>query len=111
MLAEALTMQSKVADAYTYVDAIRTRAQLAPLTSGFSQDQMMAQIRHQRMLEFARDGQRFYDLKRWELLQQEITNSDKVGKQFFVAKKHDLFPIPQSELNANPKMEQNPNWK
>jgi hypothetical protein len=111
MLAEALTMDSKVTDAYPYVNAIRARAQLAPLSTGFSQTQMMTEIRHQRMLEFARDGQRFYDLKRWGLLQQEITNSDKVGKQFFVSGKHDLFPIPQSELNANPKMEQNDKWK
>ena len=62
------------------------------------------------MLEFARENQRFYDLKRWGLLQQEITNSDKVGKQFYVPKKHDYFPVPQSEINSNPQMVQNPNW-
>jgi hypothetical protein len=72
---------------------------------------MMAEIRHQRMLEFAREGIRFHDLKRWGLLQQEITNSDKVGKQFYNAAKHEYFPIPQSELNANPKMIQSDPWK
>jgi len=70
----------------------------------------MAEIRHQRMIEFARENQRFYDLKRWGLLQQEITASDKVGKQFYVAGKHDYFPIPQAEINANPEMEQNTHW-
>jgi hypothetical protein len=111
LLAEALTMQQKVVDAYPYVNQIRSRAKLAPLTAGFSNTQMMAEIRHQRMIEFAREGQRFYDLKRWGLLQQEIAASDKVGKQFFVPGKHDYFPIPQSELNANAKMEQNSRWK
>lgn len=111
LLAEALTMQQKVTEAYPYVDQIRSRAKLAALVTGFSQTQMMAEIRHQRMLEFAREGQRFYDLKRWNLLQQEIANSDKVGKQFFVTGKHDYFPIPQSELNANPSMVQNAKWK
>jgi starch-binding outer membrane protein, SusD/RagB family len=111
MIAEALTMQQKPADAYPFVNAIRSRAKLSPLPAGYSEAQMMAQIRHQRMLEFAREGIRFYDLKRWGLLQQEITNSDKVGRQFYVVNKHDFFPVPQSELNANPKMEQNDRWK
>ena len=110
MIAEALTMQGKAVDAYPYVKLIRDRAQLGLLPAGFSQDQMMAEIRHQRMIEFARENQRFYDLKRWGLLQLEITNSDKVGKQFFVPKKHDYFPIPQNEINSNPLIKQNPNW-
>ena len=111
MLAEAITMQQRPADAYVYVDAIRSRAHLVALPAGYSTTQVMAEIRHQRMLEFAREGIRFYDLKRWGLLQQEITNSDKVGKQFFVPTKHALFPIPQPELNANPKMVQSDPWK
>lgn len=110
MIGEAVTMQGRVPEAYPYVQAIRDRAQLAPLTQGLNQDQMMAEIRHQRMIEFARENQRFYDLKRWGLLQQEITNSDKVGKQFFSAEKHSLFPIPQNEINANPQITQNSNW-
>jgi starch-binding outer membrane protein, SusD/RagB family len=110
LLAEALTMQQKVNDAYAYVNQVRSRATLAPLAAGMNQTQMMAEIRHQRMIEFAREGQRFYDLKRWGLLQPEMTNSDKVGRQFFSPGKHDLFPIPQSELNANPLMVQNSKW-
>lgn len=110
MIAESLTMQGKVAEAYPFVKQIRDRAHLAILPSGYSQDQMMAEIRHQRMIEFARENYRFYDLKRWGLLAQEILNSDKVGKQFFVPKKHDYFPVPQNEINSNPMMTQNPNW-
>lgn len=110
MIAESLTMQGKPAEAYTYVNQIRTRAKLTNLTAGYSQDQMMTEIRHQRMIEFARENQRFYDLKRWGLLQQDIANSDKVGKQFYVAKKFDYFPVPQNEINTNPLMTQNPNW-
>lgn len=110
MITEALTMQGKVPEAYTYIQQIRSRANLAPLTTGFIQNQMMTEIRHQRMIEFARENQRFYDLKRWGLLQQEIANSDKVGKQFFVPQKHGLLPVPQSEINANPEVTQNSNW-
>jgi len=110
MLAESLTMEGKVTDAYPYVEQIRDRANLAILPTGYTQDQMMDEIRHQRMIEFAREGQRFYDLKRWGLLQQELNNSDKVGKANYTSPKYDLFPIPQAEINSNPKMVQNTNW-
>jgi hypothetical protein len=107
--AEALTMQNRQAEAYPLVNRIRARAKLAPLAAGLSSTQMMEEIRHQRMLEFFREGQRFYDLKRWGILEQEIKNSDKVGRQFFTAK-HAYFPIPQNELNTNPSITQNAGW-
>jgi hypothetical protein len=110
MLAEAVTQQGRPADAYPYISMIRERASLADLPAGYSQAQMMAEIRHQRMIEFAREGLRFYDLKRWGLLDTEIANSDKVGKEFFIDNKHALFPVPQSELESNPEMVQNSNW-
>jgi starch-binding outer membrane protein, SusD/RagB family len=110
MLAEALTMDNKVTDAYPYVNQIRERAHLVDLPTGYSADQMMAEIRHQREIEFARENERFYDLKRWGLLQPVIAASDKIGKEFFVAKKHDYLPVPQAEINSNPLMIQNPNW-
>jgi hypothetical protein len=77
MHAEALTMQDRTAEAYPLVNRIRQRANLADLPTGFNGEQMMEEIRHQRMIEFFREGLRFYDLKRWGLLEQEITNSDK----------------------------------
>ena len=55
LLTESLTMEGKVTEAYPYLKQIRDRAQLAALPAGFSQDQMMAEIRHQRMIEFARE--------------------------------------------------------
>lgn len=102
MLAEALTQQGKVQEAYQYVNMIRQRAQLATLSVGYSQEQMMKEIRHQRMIEFAREGFRFYDLRRWGLLASEITNSDKQGRQNFKTAIHEYFPTPQSEVDNNP---------
>lgn len=111
MIAEALTMEGKTVEAIPYIKQIRDRAQLAALPAGYTQDQLMTEIRHQRMIEFARENQRFYDLKRWGLLQKEITNSDKIGKQFYVPIKHDYFPIPQTEINTNPLIKQNSSWQ
>lgn len=110
MYAEALTMQGKVSQAYPLVNRIRNRAELTELVQGLNESEMMAEIRHQRMIEFFREGYRFYDLKRWGLLEEEIEDSDKVGREFFNLSRHEYFPIPQDELNTNPNLEQNPGW-
>jgi hypothetical protein len=110
LYAETLTKLGRPAEAYPLVDRIRTRASLAPLATGFSAAQMMAEIQHQRMIELFREGQRFYDLRRWGILEQEIKNSDKEGKEFFVLAKHAYFPIPQNEINTNSKITQDSNW-
>ncbi|RAV28438.1 RagB/SusD family nutrient uptake outer membrane protein [Sinomicrobium soli] len=109
MYAEALTMQGNPEAAAPLVNRIRSRANL-PDISGLGQEAMMAEIRHQRMIEFFREGLRFYDLKRWRLIGEEIENSDKVGKEFLSLPRHEYFPIPQGEINTNPEIEQNPDW-
>jgi hypothetical protein len=109
MYAEALTMQNRVSEAYPLINRVRSRAKLADLPAGYSSDQMMAEIRHQRMIEFYREGLRFYDLKRWGIIKQEMDNSDKVGKEFYEPK-FEYFPIPQNEINTNPAMKQNDPW-
>jgi hypothetical protein len=112
MLAEAHVMKNQLSEAHAYLKQIRKRAHLDEnKTTNYNQTQMIEEVRHQRMLEFAREQQRFYDLRRWGILKQELQNSDKEGKEYYVEKKHDYFPIPQAEINANPVMEQNPLWK
>ncbi len=110
LYAETLTMQGRPAEAYPLVNRIRARATLAALPAGYTQARMLTEIQHQREIELYREGQRFYDLRRWGLLEQEIKNSDKEGKDFFNLAKHAYFPIPQGEINTNPNMTQNPNW-
>ena len=100
MQSEALIMQGQVNEAYPYLNRVRERANLIPLSLGKTNEEMMKEIRHQRMIEFFREGHRFYDLKRWGLLEQEIQNSDKVGKEFYDSSK-EYLPIPADELNNN----------
>jgi len=59
--------------------------------------QITGKVRHQRMIEFFREGPRFCDLKRWGMLENEIANGDKEGKQYFNLAKHRYFPIPEGE--------------
>lgn len=110
MLAEAKTMQGKVAEAIPLVKRIRDRAKLAviPMT-GWNQTQMMDEIMHQRNIEFAREGIHWYDLRRWGTL-EKVIKASQVGGYLNYSAKYNYFPIPESELNNNPKMKQNANW-
>lgn len=114
------------ADVYEYVNAIRTRAKLPGLEAGLTQAQMREKIRHERRIEMAFEDNRFWDVRRWGLVQDKfniqikgmrITQSGNnfnyqvvnVRPRVFDFKKN-LFPIPQSEINRNPNMDQNPGW-
>ncbi|WP_369766025.1 RagB/SusD family nutrient uptake outer membrane protein [Flavobacterium sp. WC2429] len=110
MLAEAQTMQGKVASAIPLVKRIRDRAKLTSIVmTGWTQTQMMDEIMHQRNVEFAREGLHWYDLRRWGTLEKVIKESLREGYNNYSAK-YNYFPIPESELNNNPKMTQNANW-
>ena len=110
MLAEARTMQGKVPDAIPLVKRIRDRALLTDLDmTGYNQTQMMAEIMHQRNVEFAREGLHFFDLRRWGTLENVIRDSKMDGYNNY-SPKYNFYPIPENELNNNPKMTQNTNW-
>lgn len=82
-----------------------------------NQADLRAAIRHERRVELAMEGHRFFDLIRWGIAAQVMnaykTNESETVKAHmmdFETGKHELFPIPESERNLNPKLEQNPNY-
>ncbi len=77
-------------------------------------------VRFERRLEFAQEGQRFFDLVRWGVadtyinayLQTEQTRSIgsvQTGAKFTKGT-NEYFPIPQQELILDPNLKQNPNY-
>lgn len=129
--AEALNeAQGPVADVYTYMNKIRERAGMPSLPTGLSKDQMRERIRHERRIELAFETHRYFDCHRWKIAAQtdkgpvygmNITAGTSltddafykrtvVENRVFVAPKHYLFPIPQSEIDKNQNMKQNPGW-
>ncbi|MFT4153421.1 RagB/SusD family nutrient uptake outer membrane protein [Parafilimonas sp.] len=116
-----------VSEVYTAVNAIRSRAGLPDLPTGLSQDEMREKIRHERLIEMAFEDNRFWDVRRWKIGVQAfnitthgmyITKSGNtlnyevvpVRTRYRIEQQWDLFPIPQSEINKNPLLEQNPGW-
>jgi hypothetical protein len=110
MYAEALNEQGQSAAALPYVNQVRVRVNLAPL-SGLSQSALRDAILHERLLEFGMEGQRWLDLGRQNLFTDLATlRAHDPEFNFFVANKSQLLPIPTAEINLNPNIKQNPGW-
>lgn len=109
MLAEALNEQGQMAAAKPLVDRVRARVTLAALPAGLTMAQMRDRILRERLLEFGLEGQRFLDLKRQNLLTPALVAND-AEFSFFTANKSERLPIPVTERNLNPAVNQNPGW-
>ena len=112
MYAEALNATGKTTQAYTYVDQVRRRAGLPTLTTarpGLTQNQFLAQLKHERVTELAGEGWRWNDLARWGDLGPELATRDAAFSTF-VKGKSELLPIPQQDRDLNPNLLQNPNY-
>lgn len=110
--AEACIKNGNLPDAEKDLDRIRERAGLANITWG-SAEEMMQEVRHQNELEFFFEGHRFFDLKRWfdyDEMKQILIDNKKQGAEDFLPK-HYVLPIPESEINANSVLTQNPLWQ
>jgi len=83
--------------AYQLFNAVRARVGLPAIA--VTQDN----IETERRLELAGEGQRWLDLHRWGKAATVLASKG------YKAGRHELFPIPQNELN-NTKLKQNPGW-
>lgn len=101
MAAEAHNRNGNDAQALTYVNQVRQRVNLPNLTSGGSV--LTQDIWKERRLELAGEGHRFFDLVR--------TGQAATAIAGFTTGKHELFPIPQIEIDlAGNNWNQNPGY-
>ncbi|TAN20533.1 MAG: RagB/SusD family nutrient uptake outer membrane protein [Chitinophagaceae bacterium] len=110
MHAEALNNQNQVQVAIPFVNQVRNRAKLANLPVSMTQSELMSEIEHQRIVELADEGNRFYDLLRWGTIQENLTAHGAIGAANFVKGKNEYLPIPSSEMQTNTKAKQNPGY-
>ena len=106
--AEAENEANGPANAYQYINPVRERAGLAPL-SGLSQKQFRTAVRNERRHELYDERKRLFDLLRWgNLVERTLLVKPEAQVQPF----HTLWPIPQSATNRNPALQsdQNPGY-
>jgi starch-binding outer membrane protein, SusD/RagB family len=94
---------------------------------------MREAIRREKRVELNCEGIRYSDIRRWKI-GEEVLNQDFTGMNFFgtqlsddagnanayfkrtvyqtrvFTKKNYWFPVPQSEIDKNPNLVQNPFW-
>ncbi|WP_019987590.1 RagB/SusD family nutrient uptake outer membrane protein [Rudanella lutea] len=105
-------LNGATATAYANINAVRKRAGLPDLATGLSKDAFIEAVLQERAWEFFAEGDRWYDLTRTGKFLTVIPKAvNSVYPTRNVQAKNKYFPIPQDELNANPKLEQNPDWK
>lgn len=109
MKAEALNELGRTSEAENYLNMIRERAGLDDIQSGLSEEEFRAAVLHERRMELAFEGQRWFDLIRVENGQYGLDFLRSIGKNN-AAEKHLLFPIPQIEIDRNPNLVQNPGY-
>ncbi|UFH56171.1 RagB/SusD family nutrient uptake outer membrane protein [Spirosoma sp. KNUC1025] len=100
------------AKAYKSINRVRSRAGLPNLTAGLTKDQFRDSLYLDRRLELVFEYQRWFDLIRQKDASGKSTfvaNLQKVGKTN-AAEKHRLYPIPQSEIDNNSLLTQNPGY-
>lgn len=105
--AEALNEIDQTGNAFPYLNIVRERAGLPDL-SGLSKDAFRDAILQERRIEFFGEGQRFFDLRRMGKSNEFI--KVKAGKVNYSEPKNLYFPLPQTDLDLNSNLTQNPDY-
>lgn len=112
-----------------YINKIRQRADvnMPPLTGVSVQSALRDAVRHERTVELALEGSRFFDVRRWKIA-ESACNMDKVDGMRYVDKvsgalitvstdykkkfssRDYLWPIPYNERQLNANLTQNEGW-
>ena len=107
LLAEAHLNKGSLQTAIDYLNQIRRRANLNDYSQPVTPEAIFADLEHQRAIEFFVEGERFYDLRRWNLLEERLNTCDPIryenyqtGK-FGDSNKFLYYPIPAKELQTN----------
>jgi hypothetical protein len=114
---------------YEAVNKVRARSELPALKPGLTQEQMRVAIHRERRVELAFEEKRWYDLMRLKLAEKNLNGTlhamvieqsngqwkYKVvpapdGSRAFFGEKNYVFPIPQSAMDRNARLIQNPNY-
>ncbi len=102
--AEAANELGKTNEALQYLNEVRARVNMPPVTTT-DQASLRLAIWHERRYELGMESDRFFDLVR------EGRAAQVLGPLGFQSPKNDLFPIPQAQIDiSGGKLTQNPGY-
>ena len=104
-LGQTAQAQLLATDANATINKVRVRAGLLSVT-GLNQSDLRDKILHERRMELAFEGQRWFDLIRVNGGKYGIDFLHSIGKSN-MSSKYLLFPVPQKDRDANPNLTQN----
>lgn len=120
MLAEAYNESGATDKAVIELNKVRERVGMPGLDSGAAwlavsgKEDMAERIRRERAFELVGEGQRYWDLKRWGLLEQSVKNATDIFGDLMYTRtyqeRHQVWPIPLVEMERNLNLTQNPGW-
>ena len=113
--AEAYAALGQTAQAAALVNQVRARVGLAAISSSLSQEQMKAAVLKERRLELAFEGFRWFDLVRNDKAIETMNSlnardTGRLKQTYSLNENTVLYPIPQTELENNKKLTQNPGY-
>ena len=115
--AEALARKNQVSQAAQVVNTVRKRVNLPDLTATntSSKENLLDAILLERRLELAFEGQRWFDLIRFDKLESIMNtinqrDSGRLPQGRAFTKDSELLPIPQPVLDENTNLVQNPGY-
>lgn len=120
MLAEAYNELGETDKAVAEVNKIRARVGMPGLDSGAEwlavngKEDMAERIRRERACELTGEGQRYWDLRRWGLLEQSVKDATDIFGDLMYTRayqsRHEVWPIPLVEMERNTNLKQNEGW-
>jgi hypothetical protein len=138
LYAESLCENNKLTEALPYLNAIRARAGLPTVEDSWTnhskfpdkyknQTGLRDIIHHERGIEMAFEGSRFWDLRRWKTASKELNSAiygwDIVQESYedynnrvllfnqkFIAPRDYFWPIKEYDIQINPNLVQNLGW-
>jgi hypothetical protein len=104
------------------VNVLRNRADIQMPEFTEDGEAWVKRYERERLVEFAFENQRFWDVRRWKKGPQYFKNIQlaTISSSLILSRtpvtrqwddKYYFYPIPQSELKKNPNLTQNPGWQ
>lgn len=100
---------------YDAVNQIRVRSGQPELPTGLTREQMRERIRNEWRVEFVFEGHRYFQLKRWKLMEKLVNGAADPALPTYIKVFKPAFyywPLPQGEIDkAGGVLVQDPNYK